>query len=753
MNDDFRRGHDSPQVLQEKLRARQAARQDSRSRTGGWAAGTTRGAHDPQFSRWLAAQGWVGMTIPAEYGGRGSTARERLLITEEFLAVGAPLAAHWMAERQIAPSILRFGSETLKRRYLPPIARGESYFSVGFSEAEAGSDLAAVQTRAEATEGGWRLTGRKLWTSDALDNDYVEVLCRTSKEEDHHDGLSCLIVPLAATGVTVTPIEFLNGQCYYSEVLFEDVFVPEDDVVGEIGQGWQQVTAELAHERAGPERYMATYPLFEQFVDASRAQPTAGGAEVDAALGMLCAYYVGLREMALVAAEGMDGGAAPKLAAMLLKDLGTTFEQDLVEELRLVSLSQPALREHEPFAEALAAQVMKAPLYTLGGGSTEVLRTQVGKHLSRGVNELFSRARLGGRSEEAVLLYDSVLEVFDDLASQGPFGNGGGSDEALDRKVWDVLAQQGLLSFTWPDSSDAPPWELVLAVLTAVGWCGTAVPAVEALLTVPAMMRRCGFSVPPDAVVAFQPWAAPVSGRPLGAGHVELDGSLAAAWGRDATHVMGFCRIDDVLTGFILPASACVIGLGGNVAGEPRDDITLQHIRVSTDTLVPLDRASLESMQAAAALGRAALLAGSMARVSVLATEHATGRQQFGRPLSAFQSVRANIAMLAEAAECGRALVHSAFARASGLQPEPTSAMAAKVVTSRMAGQVARTGHQVLGAMGTTAEYSLNRFTRRLWAWREEDGSQIECARRLGASIRDGTPLALWEAITGVENP
>lgn len=744
---------DASSSIEEKLRARQAARQGPGADRASWAVGTTRGGHDPGFSRWLAAQGWVGMTIPPEYGGRGSTAAERLLITEEFLAVGAPLAAHWMAERQIAPTILRFGSEAMRQRYLPAIARGEASFSVGFSEAEAGSDLAAVQTRADPVEGGWRLNGRKLWTSDAPDNDYVEVLCRTSKEEDRHAGLSCMIVPLAAQGVTVTPIQFLNGQCYYSEVLFEDVFVPDEDVVGEVGQGWQQVTAELAHERAGPERYMATYPFFESFVDAIRAQPAAVGDDGDAVLGTLCAGYMGLREMALAAAEGMDRGRAPKLAAMLLKDLGTTFEQDLVEDVRLAALSRPALRDHEPFAAALTAQVMKAPLYTLGGGSTEVLRNQVGKHVSRGVKELFSPGRLGGRSDEATLLHGSVSDVFEDLAAQRPLGDGGGVDEALDQKVWHVLAEQGLLGFTWPDGDDQPSWDLVLPVLTAVGWCGTGVPAVEALLTVPAMIRLCGFTVPADAVVAFQPWAAPVVGRSGREGRVALDGVIpAAAWGRDATHVVGTCRIDGAVGGFLAPISACTVARGANVAGEPRDDVLLEQVRVSVDSVVALDAASVPSVQAAAALGRAALLAGSMARVAVIAAEHATVRQQFGRPLSAFQLVRANLALLAEAAEWTRALVHRAFANARDFEPDPASAMAAKIVASRMAGRVARTGHQVVGAMGTTAEYPLNRFTRRLWAWREEDGSEIECARRLGASVRDGEPLALWETITGVRS-
>ncbi|HEX3310986.1 MAG TPA: acyl-CoA dehydrogenase family protein [Streptosporangiaceae bacterium] len=122
---------------------------------------------DERFSKELGRRGWLGMTIPVEYGGHGATPLERYVVTEELLAAGAPVAAHWVADRQIGPTLLRFGTEEQRRRYLPGIAAGEVYFGIGMSEPDSGSDLASVRTRAEKVDGGWALTGTKVWTSGA----------------------------------------------------------------------------------------------------------------------------------------------------------------------------------------------------------------------------------------------------------------------------------------------------------------------------------------------------------------------------------------------------------------------------------------------------------------------------------------------------------------------------------------------------------------------------------------------------------
>ena len=174
-----------------------------------------------ELSRKLGERGWLGMALPKEYGGGERSVVERFVVVEELLRRGAPLEHHWTADRQSGPVINRFGSEALKRRFLPLVCRGEVTFSIGMSEPDAGSDLASVACRALKVEGGYELSGTKIWTSNAHFADYAIVLCRTSDEEDRHAGLSQLIVDLHSPGVTVNPIPFLDGTSDFNEVVFD----------------------------------------------------------------------------------------------------------------------------------------------------------------------------------------------------------------------------------------------------------------------------------------------------------------------------------------------------------------------------------------------------------------------------------------------------------------------------------------------------------------------------------------------------
>src|SRR5262245_27209048 len=235
---------------------------------GTFQAGLGMGGHrDPGFSKSLAARGWVGMALPARYGGRDRTAVDRFVVVEELLRWGAPVGHHWVADRQTGPVINRFGTEEQKQRFLPAICRGELSFAIGMSEPEAGSDLAAVRTRATRVNAGWLVNGTKVWTSRAHESDWFVVLCRTGDEsEDRHEELSQLIVDLRSDGLTINAISSLSGHREFNEVVLEDVFVPDELVLGEIGGGWAQNTSELAHERGGPERWLSTYLLVEELM-------------------------------------------------------------------------------------------------------------------------------------------------------------------------------------------------------------------------------------------------------------------------------------------------------------------------------------------------------------------------------------------------------------------------------------------------------------------------------------------------------
>jgi acyl-CoA dehydrogenase len=342
-------------------------------RCDGWHAGW-----DERFTRALADQGWVGMTLPRRYGGSGLSSVHRYVVVEELLAAGAPVAAHWAADRQMGPSLLRFGTEEQRERFLPRIARGEFFFAIGMSEPDSGSDLASVRTRAEPTDRGWRLSGTKLWVTGAHRAHALTVLARTSPLDpaDRHAGLSQLVVLTDSPGVGIRPIRSLTGAHHFNEVVFDDVFVPDEQVLGTIGEGWTQVTSELAYERSGPERFLSTYPLVEELAARARAD---GRHRV--LVGEVLARLWTLRQMSLGVAERLARGDPADVAAALVKDLGTRFEGEVIDAARSVFDLEPDLTSSDPAARLLAQAILAAPAFTIRGGTSEILRGVVARGL------------------------------------------------------------------------------------------------------------------------------------------------------------------------------------------------------------------------------------------------------------------------------------------------------------------------------------------------------------------------------------
>ena len=336
---------------------------------------------DPAFSRKLGERGWLGMTWPKRYGGHERSAMERYAVTEELLAAGAPVAAHWIADRQSGPNLLRYGTEAQRQEILPRIAAGECYFVIGMSEPDSGSDLASIRTRASRdADGDWVVNGAKVWTSNAHFSHYGIVLVRTSPADpaNRDAGLSQLLVDLSLPGITINPIRILDGGHHFNEVVFQDVVVPGDMLLGEEGAGWHQVTAELAFERSGPERFLSTYPLIAEF--ARRARDTGDAAQL-ATLGRLAARLLALRQLSLRIAAALDRGELPDIPAALVKDVGTTFEADVADEIRRVVEVTVSLESPDPLGRALAEAQLHAPGYTLRGGTNEILRGIVARGL------------------------------------------------------------------------------------------------------------------------------------------------------------------------------------------------------------------------------------------------------------------------------------------------------------------------------------------------------------------------------------
>ncbi len=336
------------------------------------------------FSKKLAARGWVGVTLPARYGGASLDAFSRFVLVEELLAAGAPVSAHWIADRQSGPLILKFGTEAQRQFYLPKICAAEAFFCIGMSEPNAGSDLASVGTRATRCQidgsSGWRLNGRKIWTTNAQHCHYMIALVRSSGEpQDRQKGLSQFIVDLSLPGVTVRPIHDLAGDAHFSEVFFDNVLLADDALIGNEGSGWAQVNAELAFERSGPERVYSSIVLLEHWITCLRNTPAAS---VHAAtIGRFATHLATLRNMSIAVTAKLVNGESPLVEAALVKDIGTEFEQSIPAVIEAaIAMDPDALVDAELYrAVAYVSQI--APTYSLRGGTREILRGMIARGL------------------------------------------------------------------------------------------------------------------------------------------------------------------------------------------------------------------------------------------------------------------------------------------------------------------------------------------------------------------------------------
>ena len=336
---------------------------------------------DAALSRSLGAAGYLGLTLPKRYGGQERGAFARFVVAEELLSVGAPVAAHWIADRQSAQLILHFGTEAQRQHYLPDICAGASYFCIGMSEPGAGSDLAGVRTRADRAEDGWILNGQKTWTTNAQHDDYMIALVRTSgTTADRQQGLSQFIVDLKAPGVSIRPIVDLAGDSHFAEVFFEDVRLADDALVGSEGEGWSQVIAELAFERSGPERIYSSIVLLDAWIGHLRATNRADSTAL-AQLGRAMSELSALRAMSLAVTGLLAEGSSPVVEASLVKDLGTAFEQSVAAMIADDLGCYPDDPVDPDLLRTLAFVTQIAPSYSLRGGTREILRGIIARGL------------------------------------------------------------------------------------------------------------------------------------------------------------------------------------------------------------------------------------------------------------------------------------------------------------------------------------------------------------------------------------
>ncbi|GAA4102372.1 acyl-CoA dehydrogenase family protein [Zhongshania borealis] len=334
---------------------------------------------DSEFSRKLGQQGWIGMTWPKKYGGHERSALERYVVVEELLAAGAPVAAHWIADRQSGPQILRFGTETARQRFIPAVAKGELYFCIGMSEPNSGSDLASISTHATRTDGGWLINGSKVWTTIVQHAHVMITLVRTGKDENNrHAGLSQFLIDLKSPGVTRNGITDHTGEVHFGEVFLDNVFVSDDMLLGQLGDGWAQVNAELALERSGPERYLSSYQLYEKFLGAIQEKPSE--LELNLA-GNIAAELWTLRQMSLSVTGKLANDKSAILEATIVKDLGACFEQQLPHNIQAALNTENNSPASQSTAEVLSYLLKASPSFSLRGGTREILRGIISKGL------------------------------------------------------------------------------------------------------------------------------------------------------------------------------------------------------------------------------------------------------------------------------------------------------------------------------------------------------------------------------------
>jgi len=333
-----------------------------------------------EFSRRMGARGWIGMTWPKRYGGRERSFLERYVVTEECRVANAPVMLHFTADRQSGPILLKYATERIKSDILPRITRGECCFCIGMSEPGSGSDLFAASTRATRCDGGWRVTGTKVWTTAAHRADYMIGLFRTSPRTaaDRRHGLTQFLVDMRTPGIATSPIHDMSGRREFDEVVFDDAFIPDDHVLGEIDLAWKQATSELAYERSGPERFLETSYLLFELVRVLGPAPDVRGAE---GIGRLVAQLHALRRMSVSVAGMLEAGKEPTLEGSIVKDLGTAWQQTLAPRARDLAAFVDPLGDRAAFDALLDYATLAAPKLTIQGGTTEILRGIIARGL------------------------------------------------------------------------------------------------------------------------------------------------------------------------------------------------------------------------------------------------------------------------------------------------------------------------------------------------------------------------------------
>lgn len=332
----------------------------------------------PEFSRKLAAKGWLGLTWPKKYGGAEASYVDRAVLMDELLTYNPPLMYHLFGERQIGPALIHYGSEDLKLEFLPKIVNAEISVSVGISEPDAGSDVGSISTTAVEDGDEYIINGQKTWTTNAHNADYIWLVTKTDLDGPKYKNLTEFIVDLKLPGITIRPLYNMIGVHCFNEVFFDNVRVHKRFMAGEKNKGFYNILSQVDYERAGFERLMQNYPVLHNlrtFVKEHKelsADPLIrdkmAQIEIELEVGKLLCYRV---------AWTIDQGIIPNREAAISKCFSTRYEQRLGNVATEILGEFGQVLPDSPdslFEGDIAESYLWSPSYTIQGGTTEVLK-------------------------------------------------------------------------------------------------------------------------------------------------------------------------------------------------------------------------------------------------------------------------------------------------------------------------------------------------------------------------------------------
>jgi alkylation response protein AidB-like acyl-CoA dehydrogenase len=699
-----------------------------------------------EWERALAAARLSVVSWPAEYGGRDASLLEWLAFEEAYYAADGPVRVGQNGLFLLAPTLFAHGTQEQRDRLLPPMARADEIWAQAWSEPEAGSDLAAIRSRAVATDGGWLLSGTKTWSSRAAFADRAFGLFRTSAGGgaggDRHRGLTYLLFGLRDPGVTVRPIRQLGGETGFAEIFLDDVFVPDANVVGAPGDGWRIAMSTASHERGlslrSPGRFVAAADrLGELWRRAGDPADSATADRVADAWVGARAYQLHTNATAVRLAEDGTLGAEASMGKVFWSELD-------------IALHETALDLIGPAAEIRGQRWLEGYLFALAGpiyaGTNEIQRTVIAERVLR----LPRGAARPGRGSEAArtppaspgrgpagawagVLHD-MLDAAEAAAAARSWADG---DLAPGLALWGRLAGLGVTALAVPEKwgglgADATD---LAAACEELGHHAVPGPVAESLAAVPtllAALSETDCADRPDrhdSAGRCGEWLAELATGDLIA-TVAMPPRLPFAADAEATGLVLLAEPDAVSAGRAGPRHRSV-DPSRSLSVVTGDDVLARH--AAWAVAVAWDLGALASSAQLLGAGRA-LLEASVRHVSV--------RAQFGQPVGTFQAVKHKLADVAIALEFARPLLDAAAAAITdGAATAPRDVSAAKVACADAATLAARAALQVHGAIGYTAEHDLSLWLTKVRALTPAWGSQAWHRRRV-LEARATSPVA-----------